>query len=217
MTALLENRPERGNAILILAHGAGAPMDSDYMNALADALQGNGIHVIRFEFPYMAERRNGGGKKPPNPQKRLLDCWREVFRQVSDDVRPAGLPLLIGGKSMGGRMASLVADELGADGLCCFGFPFHPPGKPEKMRTGHFAALLTPTLILQGTRDPFGKPDAIRDTDWSGAVSLRWLEEGDHDFKTRKSSGRTQGELIDAAARQVAEFATRLRQGSSPE
>ena len=95
---------------LILAHGAGAPMDSDFLEDMAQRLAAQGVGVIRFEFPYMAQRREGGGKRPPNPQKVLLDCWREVYRQVR--LLVAG-PLAIGGKSMGGRMASLLADELG--------------------------------------------------------------------------------------------------------
>ena len=113
---------------LILAHGAGAPMDSDFLEDMAQRLAAQGVGVIRFEFPYMAQRREGGGKRPPNPQKVLLDCWREVYRQVR--LLVAG-PLAIGGKSMGGRMASLLADELGADALVCLGYPFYAVGKPE--------------------------------------------------------------------------------------
>ena len=108
---------------LILAHGAGAPMDSPFMQAVAEQLAGRGVRVVRFEFPYMAQRRRDGGKKPPNRTAVLEDCWREVVAAVG----PAADSLVIGGKSMGGRIASHVADELGVKGLVCLGYPFHPP------------------------------------------------------------------------------------------
>lgn len=123
---------------LILAHGAGAPMDSGFMDEMAQRLAALGVAVVRFEFPYMAERRVTGGKRPPNPQKVLLECWREVYRQVRPLV--AG-KLAVGGKSMGGRMASLLADELGADALVCLGYPFYAVGKPEKPRVEHLAEI----------------------------------------------------------------------------
>ena len=103
-------------ATLILAHGAGAPMDSDWMSDMAARLAAQGVNVLRFEFPYMAQRRLDGGRRPPNPAPKLLECWREVYAQVRRHVTG---PLAIGGKSMGGRMASLLADELGADALVC--------------------------------------------------------------------------------------------------
>ena len=194
---------------LIFAHGAGAPMDSDFMDALAHHLAEQGVTVVRFEFPYMAQRREGGGKRPPDRQPKLLQCWRDVVAEIrgrSDLSRP----LQIGGKSMGGRMASLVADELGVDGLCCFGFPFHAPGKPEKLRVEQFAEMTTPARIFQGTRDTFGKPHELETVVFSPAVELCWLEDGDHDLKPRVKSGLTQEQhLIDVAV-QVAAFARGL-------
>lgn len=107
------NRPAGSlSATLILAHGAGAPMDSPFMERIAELLAAQGIAVARFEFPYMAQRREDGRKRPPNPQAQLLDCWRRVHAQVRETLDG---PLALGGKSMGGRMASLLADELGAD------------------------------------------------------------------------------------------------------
>lgn len=206
---LLATRPAGDPvATLILAHGAGAPMDSDFMNALCEALAQRGVATRRFEFPYMRRRRETGGKRPPDRQPVLLESWREVYAQVEAE-NPAG-PLLIGGKSMGGRMASLAALELAPAGWCCFGFPFHPPGKPEKVRTEHFPSLQVPGLILQGTRDPFGKPDQIETGNWPACIELTWLEDGDHDFKPRKRSGLTQADLIERAAQNVADFARRL-------
>src|SRR5207253_2019222 len=143
---------------LILAHGAGAPMDSSFMSDMAARLAGRGISVLRFEFPYMAQRRLDGGRRPPDPAPKLLECWREVYTQVRRHV--AGR-LVIGGKSMGGRMASLLADELQADALVCLGYPFYAVGKPEKPRVEHLAELRTPTLIVQGERDALGNRQAV--------------------------------------------------------
>ncbi len=131
------NRPAGSlSATLILAHGAGAPMDSPFMERIAELLAAQGIAVARFEFPYMAQRREDGRKRPPNPQAQLLDCWRRVHAQVRETLDG---PLALGGKSMGGRMASLLADELGADALVCLGYPFYAAGKPEKPRVAHLA------------------------------------------------------------------------------
>ena len=204
MTELI-TRDAKGTprATLILAHGAGAPMDSDYMNILCDALASRGIATVRFEFPYMVRRRHEGGRRPPDRQPLLLQAWREVFESVRGNARGK---LLIGGKSMGGRMASIVAQELQPDGFCCFGYPFHPPGKPDKVRTEHFYTTTVPGLILQGTRDAFGKPDQIDPSPWPDNLRLVWLEEGDHDYKARKKSGLTQIQVIEAAADAVAEW-----------
>lgn len=188
---------------LILAHGAGAPMDSGFMNEMAQRLAALGVGVIRFEFPYMAERRVNGGKRPPNPQKVLLQCWREVYQQVRPLV--AGT-LAIGGKSMGGRMASLVADELGVDALVCLGYPFYAVGKPEKPRVEHLAGLQTPTLIVQGERDALGNREAVAGYALSPAIEVSWRVAGDHDLKPLKASGFSHAQHMQAAAEQVAQF-----------
>ncbi|WP_455824951.1 alpha/beta family hydrolase [Pseudomonas graminis] len=188
---------------LILAHGAGAPMDSAFMTDMAARLAGHGVNVLRFEFPYMAQRRADGGKRPPNPAPKLLECWREVYAQVRRHV--AG-KLAIGGKSMGGRMASLVADELGADGLVCLGYPFYAVGKPEKPRTEHLAGLKTPTLIVQGERDALGNRAAVEGYDLSPSIEVLWQVAGDHDLKPLKASGFTHEQHLEAAAGKVAGF-----------
>ncbi|MGY2285076.1 alpha/beta fold hydrolase [Pseudomonas gingeri] len=194
---------EGPRATLILAHGAGAPMDSEFMNAMAARLAAEGIDVLRFEFPYMAQRRLDGGNRPPNPQARLLECWREVYEQVRQQV---GGPLFIGGKSMGGRMASLVADDLGAQGLVCLGYPFYAAGKPEKPRVAHLAGLATATLIVQGERDALGNRQAVSDYALSARIELSWLQAADHDLKPLKASGFSHAQHLDTAARQIAEF-----------
>ncbi|HKS13345.1 MAG TPA: alpha/beta family hydrolase [Pseudomonas sp.] len=188
---------------LILAHGAGAPMDSPFMDDIAQKLAAQGIGVVRFEFPYMVQRRATGGKRPPNPQKVLLETWREVYRQVRLSV--AG-PIAIGGKSMGGRMASLLADELGADALVCLGYPFHAVGKPEKPRVEHLAGLATRTLIVQGERDALGNRETVQGYELSKAIGLCWLETGDHDLKPLKVSGFSHEQHMRTAAGRVAAF-----------
>lgn len=188
---------------LIMAHGAGAPMDSDWMTGMAERLAARGLNVLRFEFPYMAQRRLEGGKRPPNQQAKLLECWREVYAEVRRHV--AGR-VAIGGKSMGGRMASLVADELAVDALVCLGYPFYASGKPEKPRVAHLAELHTPTLIIQGERDALGNRQAVETYTLAPSIELFWLVAGDHDLKPLKASGFTHVQHLDAAADHIARF-----------
>lgn len=202
--ALLWDRPAgEALATLILAHGAGAPMDSDFMATMAGLLAARGVAVLRFEFPYMTQRRVDGRRRPPNPQALLLDSWRMLYRQVRAEVSG---PLAIGGKSMGGRMASMLADELQADALVCLGYPFHPPGKPEKTRVAHLAGLRTPCLVLQGERDALGNRASVEGYDLSPAIRLHWLAAADHDFAPLKRSGLTQAGHLQAAADVTAAF-----------
>ena len=123
-----------------------------------------------------------------------------------------GRPLFIGGKSMGGRVASMVAEALSAEGkiagLVCLGYPFHPPGAPDKLRTAHLETLSVPTLICQGTRDPFGAREEVKAYPLSKAIRIHWLEDGDHDFRPRKESGRTAKQNLIDAADAVSEWVT---------
>lgn len=169
----------------LFAHGAGATMDAPFMTMVAEGLAARGTRVARFEFAYMAARRSGGPKRPP-PKMEVL---QEEFRAAVETLDCVG-PLVIGGKSMGGRVASLIADDLFASravcGLLCLGYPFHPQGKPEKLRTEHLATLTAPTLICQGTRDAFGTRQEVAGYALSEKVNLSWIEDGDHDLKPRK-------------------------------
>jgi hypothetical protein len=189
--------PQAASSTLILAHGAGAPMDSPFMQAMAQGLAARGVRVVRFEFAYMAQRRLDGRKRPPNPQAQLLQQWRDVHAQVRQRV--AG-PLAIGGKSMGGRMASLLADELGVSALVCLGYPFYAAGKPEKPRVAHLAELRTPTLIIQGQRDALGNQETVAGYALSAAIELHWLQAADHDLKPLKASGFTHEQHLATAA-----------------
>ncbi|TCL64139.1 hypothetical protein EV286_11574 [Rhizobium sp. BK251] len=176
-------------------------MDSATMTAVSEALADNGIKVARFEFEYMAQRRRSGKVKPPPRAEQLLGEYRDAVERLN-----AGR-LVIGGKSMGGRVASMVADELyragKVKGLICLGYPFHPIGKPDQLRTAHLERLQTPTLIFQGTRDPFGTPEEVATYQLSKSIDIHWLEDGDHDLKPRKkiSGFSTQDHLRSLAQR----------------
>lgn len=198
---------------LLLAHGAGAPMDSPFMEAIAARLAARGVTVVRFEFPYMAARRADGRRRPPNPQSQLLECWRAAYAQVRGEV---GGALAIGGKSMGGRMASLLADELGAAALVCLGYPFYAAGKTDKPRVAHLAELRTATLIVQGERDALGDRAHVADYRLSPAIRLHWLAAADHDLKPLKASGLTHEQHLDDCAVAVATFLDELQLRAGP-
>lgn len=153
MTEFLFNGPETAALTLVLAHGAGGPMDSPFMETIAGGAAKAGIRVARFEFPYMRRRRETGKGGAPDSGPALMQSWRDTIAKLGGAKR-----LVIGGKSLGGRIASMIADETGVRGLVCLGYPFHPPGKPERTRTRHLEHLRTPALVLQGTRDTFGSP-----------------------------------------------------------
>ncbi|MGN6488531.1 MAG: alpha/beta hydrolase family protein [Devosia sp.] len=209
-TDFLFDGPEDARFTLLLAHGAGAPMDSASMNATAKALAAANIRVARFEFGYMAARRSGHKKPPPKAETVIPEYVAAV-----DALGPTSGPLLIGGKSMGGRVASMAADALfdagRIAGLVCLGYPFHPPGRPTQLRTAHLRDLRTPTLIVQGTRDEFGVPDEVGTYELSPQIELLWLEDGDHDLKPRKAiSGFTTAQHLQTLADRVHAFALHL-------
>jgi predicted alpha/beta-hydrolase family hydrolase len=201
---------EDARVTILLAHGAGAPMDSASMNATTKALVEQGFRVARFEFGYMASRRTEGGRKPPPRADKVMPEYLAAI----DDLAANG-PLVIGGKSMGGRVASMVADNLFAagriKGLLCLGYPFHPPGKPDQLRTAHLIDLKTPTLTCQGTRDEFGLPEEIRGYGLSPAIDLLFLEDGDHDLKPRKAiSGFSAADHLKTVASSVEAWVRRI-------
>jgi predicted alpha/beta-hydrolase family hydrolase len=187
---------------VVLAHGAGAPMDSPFMAFIAGGLAAHGLRVARFEFPYMAARRIDGRRRGPDRLPALSAAWREAIGQLGGPRR-----LVIGGKSMGGRIASLLADEAGVAGLVCLGYPFHPADRPDALRTAHLARLATPALIVQGTRDRLGNGDEVAGYSLSSAIRLHWIADGDHDLVPRKRSGRTPIQNWDEAVDAVARFA----------
>jgi hypothetical protein len=206
---LLTNGPKDASVTVALAHGAGAAMDQPFMAAFAEGLAGRGIRVARFEFPYMAARRADGGKRPPDRDPVLRAAWRAVIETLGRER------LVIGGKSMGGRYATMVAADLESEGspvlgVACLGYPFHPPGKPGRTRTEHLRALATPTLIVQGERDSLGRREEVEGYRLSPSIRLHWLADGDHGFKPRQASGRTETQNWDEAIAKLAEFVLSL-------
>ncbi|MDQ3915910.1 MAG: alpha/beta fold hydrolase [Actinomycetota bacterium] len=197
---VLGHGPEDGRAVVVLAHGAGAGMRSDFMTFVAEALGDAGFLCLRFEFPYMQAGRKAPDKAP------VLEA---SFRAVAERAREiAGdRPLVLGGKSMGGRIASqAVAAGAPADGLVFHGYPLHPPGGPDRVRSAHLPDAGVPMLFVEGTRDPFCPLDTLRrvlgeiDVDADVAV----IDGGDHSFKVRAASGRsTRDAWQEAAARTV--------------
>jgi predicted alpha/beta-hydrolase family hydrolase len=214
MTELLNDGPVDAPARLMLAHGAGASMTSPFMETFSRLLAERGIAVTRFEFGYMTARRMGGKRQPPPKAELLMPEYLAAVEAVAMAMTRAQM-LLVGGKSMGGRVASLIADDLyragRADGLVCLGYPFHPPGRPAELRTAHLAALTCPTLIVQGERDPFGSRAEIERFALSAAIRLHWAADGDHDFGPRGGRVHTRRGNLEAAADAVAEFAKGLR------
>lgn len=186
--------------MFLFAHGAGAGMDHDFMQAVATGLAKKGIKVVRFNFPYMEKRAEDGKKRPPDRAPKLLEAYQSVIKQFAPS------PVVIGGKSMGGRMASLLAQESSVLGVACLGFPFHPPGKPENYKGAHLAELPVPGLILQGERDTFGKKEEFADFALSDSIQVKFIPDGDHSFKPRKRSGWTEQQNIALAVEHLAHF-----------
>ncbi len=196
---------ERGT--IVLAPGASGTMDTPWMDRISAMIAEGGVRVFRFEFPYAVEQRATGNRRAPNTERVLRQAWIEVIEELG----PAGL--VIGGKSMGGRFASMVADEAGVAGVICLGYPFHPPGKPERLRTAHLEAIETAVLIAQGERDTFGRRDEVEGYELPDRVRVHWLRDGDHSLKPRKSSGRTLEENLTEAAAAVVDFASEVSAG----
>lgn len=204
---LLIDGPDDAPLTVALAHGAGAPMDSEFMNWFAEGLAEHGYRCVRFEFPYMTERRKTGKKRPPDRQPKLLDTWQAVI----DHLDPGNL--VIGGKSMGGRMATMIADDANVRGVIALGYPFYGMGRADKPRIEHLKDVKTPTLICQGTRDTMGSLEVVEALTLSKAISYHWAEDGDHSLKPRKKSGRTEDqnriETLDAMDRYLSELVSR--------
>jgi len=204
--------PKRGaDRAVLLAHGAGADMNAAALTVVADALADARIPSLRFDFPYRA-----AGRRAPDRAPVLEVAVREAATELA---RRAQVPLdrlVLGGRSMGGRIASMVAgdrdDPIPALGLALLGYPLHPPGKPETLRVEHFSRLSMPVLFVSGTRDAFGTPAELQRhaKKIKGRVTFSWVETGDHGFKPLKASGMTASEALTGVAAAVVEFTTQL-------
>ena len=201
------NGPDDG-LCYVFAHGAGADKDSAFMQQVSAGLAQQGIRVVRFNFPYMDKRLQDGKKRPPDRAPKLIDAYIDVIAQLD-------CPVVIGGKSMGGRMASLLvnderAQNLDIKGITCLGFPFHAPGKEPGERIDHLLAMPKPMLIVQGTRDAMGTQQEVAGYQLSSNIEFKWLEDGNHDLKPRVKSGLTHEQHIESAITAVAEFVKKL-------
>jgi predicted alpha/beta-hydrolase family hydrolase len=197
----LLNKATNPIATFVFAHGAGAGQNSDFMQLMAEGLAKHNINVVRFNFAYMQLAEDLGKRRPPDRAEKLLLHFKTVLSEIDDR-----LPIFIGGKSMGGRMASMLLQESSALGCICMGYPFHPPGKPEKLRTEHLLVMNKPVLILQGERDTFGTREDIGSYNLSSQVQVSYLADGDHSFKPRKASGFKLDDHLNLAVTQTAEF-----------
>jgi uncharacterized protein len=204
--------PKRGaDRAVLLAHGAGADMHAPNLTVFSDALADAKIPSLRFNFPYTQ-----AGRRSPDRPPVLLAAVRDAAAELAARTKLPPERLVLGGRSMGGRICSMVVgdaeDPLPALGLALLAYPLHPPGKPENLRVEHFARLRVPCLFVSGTRDSFGAPDELREQTKKikGKVSWHWIDTADHGFKPLKSSGLTPQVALDAAAAAVVAFVGEL-------
>ncbi|WP_166422859.1 alpha/beta family hydrolase [Paraglaciecola sp. 20A4] len=198
---ILINEAQDPIAQLVLAHGAGAGMESDFMALAATLFSQRQISVIRFDFEYMQRAVALNRRQPPDRMPKLLSYFSYILAGLE-----SSLPLFIGGKSMGGRVASMLLEESSALGAVCFGYPFHPPGKREKLRTEHLYTLQKPLMVVQGSRDTFGTQEEVADYRLPKNIETIFMADGDHSFKPRKKSGFSQEQHIISAIDASAEF-----------
>lgn len=202
VSALLDVPAAPPRAVLVLAHGSGAPMTSDFLEAVAPRLaEAAGIAVLRFNYAYAELMVRTGGRRPPERRPALEAVHRATLEAARG--RFPDLPLLAGGKSLGGRISTLMAaDGEAMDGLVLLGYPLHPPGKPDRQRVEHFPEVSVPALFLQGTRDALADLDLLRPAleRFKGRTTLHVVEGGDHSFAVLKRSGRTPDEVLDELA-----------------
>jgi len=201
---------ERARAGLVLAHGTGAGQLSAFMVRAATSLAARQVTVATFDFPYIIEKR-----KVPDPGAVLEQAWRDAIDAASAHAAFAGLRLFIGGKSMGGRIASqaAAAGALPIAGLVFLGYPLHPPGKPAQRRDRHLPAIAAPMLFVQGTRDAFGTAAEIRDLlpELKARTTIHVVDGGDHSFKVPARSGRTPDQVLDEIFDTVARWIVETR------
>lgn len=200
-------------AQFIFAHGAGAGSDSAFMQNMATLISQHQIDVALFDFQYMQIAKQTNKRRPPDRAPKLLAYFAEVLAHRQPD-----LPVFIGGKSMGSRMASMLCTQEDAEevaGVVAFGYPFHPPGKPDKLRIDHFIDMPCPFLVLQGERDTFGNQQELAELEMNNPPEISWLKDGDHSLKPRKKSGLTEDDNLQHAANLAAQFILKLIDGDS--
>jgi len=209
-TAAVDQAPNGDRSIVfVCAHGAGGNMSDKGVTGVSRALGERGVDVVRFNFLYK-EKKSGR----PDPMPRLKDTTSAVVARVRDDLRPT--TLIIGGRSMGGRAASmLAADGFECSGLLLLAYPLHPPGRPDQLRDAHLPAIRVPVVCVNGTRDPFCTPELMKRAlePVTAPWQMHWIEGADHSFHVLKSAGRTDSqvlsEIADVAERWIATLPSR--------
>ncbi|PHR85487.1 MAG: hypothetical protein COA59_00575 [Colwellia sp.] len=207
----IENTVDNPIAQIIFAHGAGADMHHEFMEQVSTLLNKANINVVRFNFPYMDKRIELGKRYPPDRMPKLIDCYKRVINNLPViDSNQTMLPLFIGGKSMGSRVAATIAaaDDIAMliQGVFCFGYPFHPTKKTEKLRLEPLQNTQKPILILQGERDTLGSQVEIVQYDVSTLCHTIFLPDGDHSLKPRVKSGYTHQQHIETAVSAIVTF-----------
>lgn len=200
--------PKTAPSTIVIAHGAGAGLDHVFMEHMTDGLTGLGHQVVRFNFRYVE-----AGKKAPDRQPVLEETYAVVAEHVRSKAKGA---LVLGGKSMGGRIASnIVAGGTAADGLVFFGYPLHPPGRPDRIRDAHLKDVTCPMLFIEGTRDPFCPLDTLKKVVAKVKVptTTHVIDGGDHSFKVKKTSGRSTEEAWDEVVAAAAGFLSGIEAG----
>ncbi|PKH02484.1 alpha/beta hydrolase [Psychromonas sp. MB-3u-54] len=198
---IIYNGPSEG-PLFVFAHGAGAPANADFMEIIATGLALRGIRVARFNFAYMQQRVDAGTRRPPARAEKLVVEFVQLIAKLNQ-------PMVIGGKSMGGRIGSLLAAGPANDkvkGVVCLGYPFHPAGKPETLRTAHLPLIKQKMLIIQGERDKLGSREEVQSYGLPKEIQWLWLEDGDHDLKPRVKSGFTHSAHLQKALDKMALF-----------
>lgn len=210
MISAIENTVDNPVAQIVFAHGAGADMHHEFMEQICLLLTKANINVLRFNFPYMDKRIQLGKRYPPDRMPKLIDCYKRVINDLSIKSNEAKLPLFIGGKSMGSRVAATIAEEDDIaeviKGVFCLGYPFHPAKKPEKLRLEPLQNTQKPILIVQGERDTLGSQNEIKGYEVSSLCRFTFLTDGDHSLKPRVKSGFTHQQHIAAAVAAIVKF-----------
>jgi predicted alpha/beta-hydrolase family hydrolase len=198
---------ENAKALVIFAHGAGADMNHEYMEVLTHLMNEQHLNVLRFNFPYMDKRKLDGKRRPPDRMPVLIDCYQSLITNVKTD-----LPIFIGGKSMGGRVAATLANNKlftgvhNIQGVICLGYPFHPIKKTDNLRLLPLQETQLPVLILQGDRDALGSKEEVNSYEISPRCQVHFFNDGDHDLKPRVKSGNTLAQHQQAAVSLVRSF-----------
>jgi predicted alpha/beta-hydrolase family hydrolase len=202
-----QGAPRGADRAVLLAHGAGADMHASTLTSVTDALAAAKIPSLRFNFPYMAAGRRGPDRPPV-----LEAAVRAAIEELTKRTKLSPDRFVLGGRSMGGRICSVVAAESGAFGLALLGYPLHPPGKPDQLRVDHFSKLTMPVLFASGTRDAFGTAEELKKhaKKIKGRVTFHWIDTADHGFKPLKSSGITQPQALADVGDAVVEFVRSL-------